>query len=113
MPELAGYILSKQPVEQRECRHQRQRPADHTPGRFQHHQEQRHRHRELKVALDKSILVPEHIAVERHPKRCGDAQCCKDTPRDPPHGRACVKDQGEGEDKDHMQRPADKVRHQT
>ena len=74
MSELTRHILSKQPVEQGECRHQRQRPADPAPGRFELHQEQRHRDRELKVAFNEAILVPEHIAVECYPKCGGNAE---------------------------------------
>lgn len=92
MSELTRNILSKQPVEQRKSRHQRQRPADPAPGRFEHHQEQRHRDRELKVAFNEAILVPEHIAVECYPKCGGNAERRKDTARDPPQGRVRIKD---------------------
>ena len=97
MSELTRHILSKQPVEQGECRHQRQRPADPAPGRFELHQEQRHRDRELKVAFNEAILVPEHIAVECYPKCCGNAERRRDTARDPPQGRVRIKDQGKGQ----------------
>ena len=113
MPKLPGNILSKQTVEQRQGGHQWQRPTNHAPRCFQYHQEQRYRHCKLKIAFEKPILVPEHVAVEGHPKRCSNAQSRKETSRYTAHWRIRIKDQGEGENEGHMQRPADEVRHQT
>jgi hypothetical protein len=81
MAEFAGDVLAEKAVEQRQQRHQRQRPADRPPRRLQHHGEQHDGDRRpASRALQKAVLVASASVVPgdpeagRHPERAED-QC--------------------------------------